>query len=322
MNNVKIPTLKELETAEPAFYGGHRLCAGCAEGTIVRQVLDAARYAEFDGAKTDLKDPYPVVVGVATGCLEVATTPCPYTSWGVPTLHNAFENVAATMSGVVEAYSVMRKKGRLASKKEYRFVAFAGDGGTYDIGFQSLSGALERGHKFLYVCLNNEGYMNTGIQRSSATPYGAWTTTTNAGKVEWRKNLTEIIAAHGIPYVAQAAPFSTKPRDLYEKVGRAFEAEGSAFMNILSPCSRGWRFPEGDTIKLARLAVETCYWPLFEIIEGKWTLNYKPKAKMPVVEFLSAQEKFKGVLGDKEKVAYIQNRIDQEWQTLLTKCGV
>lgn len=320
MNNVKIPTLKELETAQPAFYGGHRLCAGCAESIIVRQVLDAARFAGPAGEKINLKDPYPVVVGIATGCLEVATTPCPYTSWGVPAFHNAFENVAATMSGVVEAYSVLKKKG-MCPGKEKRFVAFAGDGGTYDIGFQSLSGALERGHKFLYACINNEGYMNTGIQRSSATPYGAWTTTTNAGKVEWRKDMTAIVAAHGIPYAAQAAPFSTKPRDLYEKVGRAFAADGPSFMNILSPCSRGWRFPDGDTVKLARLAVETCYWPLFEVIEGKWILNYKPKNKLPVAEFLSAQGKFKNITDDKEKIAFIQNRIDLEWKTLLAKCG-
>lgn len=321
MSTVNLPTFKDLETTEPAFAGGHRLCAGCAEGTIVRQVLDAARYSSPDGTKINLKDPYPVVVGVATGCLEVATTPCPYTSWGVPAFHNAFENIAATMSGVAEAYAVLKKRGKTAQKKDHRFVAFAGDGGTYDIGFQSLSGALERGHKFLYVCLNNEGYMNTGIQRSSATPFGAWTTTTNAGKVEWRKDLTSIIVAHGIPYVAQAAPFSAKPRDLYEKVGRAFAAGGPAFMNVLSPCSRGWRFPEKDTMKLARLAVETCYWPLFEVTEGKWTLNYKPKNKLPVSEFLSAQEKFKNILNDKEKVCYIQNRIDLEWRTLLAKCG-
>lgn len=321
MNELKVPTLKDLEKGGTAFFGGHRLCAGCAESIIVRQVLDAGRYASPNGTKTAPEDPYPVVVGVATGCLEVASTPCPYTSWGVPTFHNAFENVAATMSGVVEAYGILRKKGKFAGEKEKRFVTFAGDGGTYDIGFQSLSGALERGHKFVYVCLNNEGYMNTGIQRSSATPYGAWTTTTNTGKIEWRKDLTSIVVSHGVPYVAQSAPFSSKPTYLYEMAANAFAAEGPAFLNVFSPCTRGSRYPESETAKIVRLAVDSCYWPLFEVIDGKWKLKYKPKNKIPVAELLKAQDKFKGISGDEEKVAYVQKRIDKEWEILLAKCG-
>ncbi len=304
-------SLKKLAEQPDLLTGGHRLCAGCAESAIVRQVLMASTY--------------PVVAIMATGCLEVATTVYPATAWRVPMLHNAFENAAATASGAEAAYRALRAKGRIPDR-ELRFVVFAGDGGTYDIGFQSLSGALERGTRFLYICFNNEGYMNTGIQRSSATPLGADTSTTPVGeavlgKPGWRKDLTGIVVAHNAPYVAQTAPTAFRPHDLKNKVARALEAPGPAFINVLSACTRGWRYEPADTIAITQLAIDTCYWPLFEVIDGKWHLNYKPKQKRPIMDWLSAQGRFRHLLKQGRLVAEIQARIDSEWDTLLERCG-
>jgi pyruvate ferredoxin oxidoreductase beta subunit len=186
-------TPKELAKRPERLAPGHRLCAGCGASIVVRQMLAA------------IDDP--VVIANATGCLEVGTTIYPYTAWRVPWIHNAFENAASTISGVEAAYRSMVRQGKIP-EQDVKFLAFAGDGGTYDIGIQALSGAVERGHQFLYVCYDNGAYMNTGIQRSSATPFGANTTTSPAGKVipgkkQFRKDLTAIMAAHGIPYVAQ-----------------------------------------------------------------------------------------------------------------------
>lgn len=304
-------TLKELTHREDRFTGGHRLCAGCGAAIVVRQILLAANY--------------PVVVGNATGCLEVATTLFPYSSWKVPWIHNAFENVAATMSGVETAYRAFKKKGK--TDKEFRFIAFGGDGGTYDIGLQALSGMLERGHRVLYVCYDNQAYMNTGIQRSGATPKGADTTTAPAGKVipgklQRRKDLTAIAAAHHIPYVAQAAPHAFM--DLVRKVEKALSVDGPSFINVLSPCHRGWRHAPEQTIEVTRLAAETCFWPLYEVIDGKWKLNYKPRQKRPIEDFLKFQGRFAHLFKDGGKpdlVAEIQADIDREWEELLIKCG-
>ena len=249
--------LREL-TLKPEMFGtGHGLCAGCAEPTSVRQGLMALEN--------------PPVVALATGCLEVSTTRFPDTTWKVPVIHSAFENSATTISGVEAAYKALVRKGRIEARP-ITFIVFAGDGATYDIGFQWLSGALERGHKFIYVCLNNEGYMNTGIQRSSTTLLGAWTTTTPTGeampgKPEWHKDMDRIIAAHGIPYVAQAASHNWK--DLMTKVRKAEAAPGPAFINVLAPCDRGWRFEPDQTMGVSKLVVETGLWPLYEVVEGK-----------------------------------------------------
>jgi pyruvate ferredoxin oxidoreductase beta subunit len=307
---VPVPFKKLLEKADP-LSGGHRLCSGCAEPIIVRQIIMACNH--------------PVVVVLATGCLEVATSIYPHTAWKVPMLHNAFENAAATASGVEAAYRILREKKRIP-ERDVRFVAFGGDGGTYDIGFQSLSGALERRTRFVYVCLNNEGYMNTGIQRSSATPMGAQTSTTpigemSTGKVEWRKNLTDIVVAHDIPYAAQSAPTAFRPHDLKNKAAKAFEAGGPAFLNVLSACDRGWRYEPRDTITLTQMAIDTCYWPLFEIIEGKWHLNYKPKNKRPITDWLRPQGRFQHLLKNEQLLEQMQARIDRDWQTLLERCG-
>ncbi|KPJ60199.1 MAG: pyruvate ferredoxin oxidoreductase [Latescibacteria bacterium DG_63] len=302
--------LKELATREELLTGGHRLCAGCAASIIVRQIL--------------LSSKYPLVVSSATGCLEVATTIYPYTAWKTAWIHSAFENVAATISGVEAAYTYQRRTGTL--DQEFRFIAFAGDGGTYDIGIQALSGALERGHQFLYVCYDNQAYMNTGIQRSSATPAGAWTTTCppgkqSRGKRQYRKNLTEVVAAHRIPYAAQASPSHWK--DLVTKIEKALEVEGPAFMNIIAPCPRGWRHETDETIEIARLAVESRFWPLFEVEEGRWRLNYRPRRPIPVVDWLRRQGRFKHLFteGCESMLDEIQARVDREWEDLVSRCA-
>jgi len=304
-------TLKQLSHREERFTGGHRLCAGCGAAIVARQVMLAA-----DG---------PVVVANATGCLEVSTTLYPYTSWRTPWIHNAFENAAATISGVETAYRLFRKQGRL--DKEVRFIAFGGDGGTYDIGIQALSGALERGHRFLYICYDNQAYMNTGIQRSGATPMGANTTTapagkTSAGKLQRRKDLTAIVAAHHPAYAAQAAPHAFM--DMFRKVEKALAADGPSFLNVLAPCHRGWRHGPEQTLEVTRLAADTCFWPLFEIENGKWKLTYKPKTKKPIADFLKFQGRFDHLFkgeGHPEFVAEIQTEIDRDWEDLLIRCG-
>ncbi len=267
----------------------------------------------------------PVVVGNATGCLEVATTLYPYTSWKVPWIHNAFENVAATISGVETAARAFKKQGKL--DKDFRFIAFGGDGGTYDIGLQALSGALERGHRMLYICYDNQAYMNTGIQRSGATPKGANTTTAPAGlivpgKLQRRKDLTGIVAAHRIPYVAQAAPHAFM--DLTRKVERALAADGPSFINVLSPCHRGWRIAPEQSIEVSRVAADTCAWPLFEVVDGVWKVTYKPRNKRPIEDYLKFQGRFdhlfKGA-GHPELVAEIQADIDKDWEDLLIRAG-
>jgi len=266
----------------------------------------------------------PVVVGCATGCMEVCTTIYPYTAWKVPFIHNAFENSAATVSGVEAAYQSLRRKGKIDKKID--FIAFGGDGGTYDIGFQSLSGAMERGHDMLYICYDNQAYMNTGIQRSSATPRGANTTTSPAGKEsfgkkQYRKDLTEVMVAHGIPFVAQASPAMWS--DLMSKVNRALAVEGPAFMNVIQPCVLGWKYDSSQSVALAKLAVDTCYWPLYEVVEGKYKLSYRPKEKLPVREFLQKQDRFRHLFTPKNEhiIDEIQAEIDRKWEALLVKCG-
>jgi pyruvate ferredoxin oxidoreductase beta subunit len=267
----------------------------------VRQVLMGAGDAE-------------VVVASATGCLEVSTTAYPYTSWETPFIHNAFENAAATISGVEAAYKGLKAAGKIPQDKEIKFVAFGGDGGTYDIGFQSLSGALERGHDFVYVCYDNGAYMNTGIQRSSATPHGAWATTSEVGTVipgkqQRRKDLTSIVAAHHIPYAAQASVGDW--RDLVNKAAKAFNTPGPAFLNVLAPCPRGWRYDSGLTIELSRLAFKTKFWPLFEIEDGVWNMKeVKEKDLLPVTEFLKLQGRFKHLF--KPENAALLEQIQQE----------
>ncbi|MEF9438279.1 MAG: thiamine pyrophosphate-dependent enzyme, partial [Candidatus Mariimomonas ferrooxydans] len=205
--------------------------------------------------------------------------------------------------------------------KQVKFIAFGGDGGTYDIGFQSLSGAMERGHDMMYICYDNGAYMNTGIQRSSATPFGANTTTCPAGDVipgkpQQRKDLTRIMAAHGIPYTAQASPGHWM--DLMKKVQKAFEIKGPKFMNIISPCNRGWRSKTNDAITLSKIAVNTCYWPLYEVENGVTKITVKPKDKKPITDFLKPQGRFKHMFapGNEWMLKQAQEHIDEQWERL------
>ena len=305
--------LKELTHREDRLAGGHRLCAGCGASIAVRQVLL--------GAGED-----PVVVGCATGCLEVSTTIYPYSSWKTPFIHNAFENSSATISGVEAAFTGLKRAGKIDPDKKVRFVAFGGDGGTYDIGLQALSGAMERGHDMVYVCYDNGAYMNTGIQRSSATPKGAWATTAEVGpaqqgKRQRRKDLTQIMAAHGIPYAAQASVSHWK--DLTDKAEKAFNTPGPAFINVFAPCPRGWRIPSNKTVEIAKLGVQTGFWPLYEVTDGVFRQTVKVANKKPIEEFLKPQGRFKHLFapGNEALLAEIQADVDRAWNALMARCA-
>lgn len=302
--------LKQLSKKPERIASGHRACAGCAFPIIVRTVLKG----------TDK----PLIASIATGCLEVTSTIFPYNSWNIPCVHNAFENAAATISGAETAYRALKKKGKI--KDDIRFISFGGDGGTYDIGLQSLSGALERGHHFTYVCYDNEAYMNTGIQRSSATPFGANTTTAPAGKVhqgkeEFKKDLVRIAVAHNIPYVAQAAVHNWA--DLYMKAEKALNADGPAVLVVFSPCIPGWGIKSDMAIEISKMATNSNFWPLFEVENGKYKLNYKPSKTIPVTEYLKPQGRFKHLFKPENApiLEKIQKHVDGEWERLLRECG-
>ena len=305
--------LKENLMKEDRLAGGHRMCAGCGSPIAVRTVLRA------------LEPEDKAVVCSATSCLEVSTFMYPYTAWKDSFIHNAFENAAATISGVEGAYKALKKRGKIDDT--YKFIAFGGDGGTYDIGFQSLSGAMERGHDFVYVCYDNEAYMNTGIQRSSSTPHFADTTTTPVGsvipgKLQQKKHLTKIMVAHNVPYVAQTT-FIGNFKDITEKAHKAIYTPGAACLNVMAPCPRGWRYPSELLMDVTKAAVETCVWPLYEVIEGKYILSYKPKNKLPVEEYLKLQGRFAHMFkpGNEWMIQQMQQEVDRNWQNLLALCG-
>lgn len=304
--------LKDELNKKGRFAQGHRLCAGCGAGVVVNAVLRALD--EEDRA----------VVSNATSCLEVSTFIYPDTAYEDSYIHSAFENAAAMTGGVETAYRVLKKTGKI--DETFKFICFGGDGGTYDIGLQSLSGAMERGHDMVYVCYDNEAYMNTGIQRSSATPRFADATTTpvgseSYGKKQNKKDLTAIIAAHGIPYAAQTAPIGNF-RDIHEKARCAIYTEGPCFLNILAPCPRGWRYDMEDLAEICRLAVDTCVWPLYEVVDGKWHLTYEPRTKLPVSDFLERQGRFAHMFlpGNEWMIEEAQQYVDEKWEQLLAKC--
>ena len=293
--------------------GGHRMCAGCGGTIAVRNVLRALH----EGDKA--------VIGNATGCLEVSTNMYPYVAYTDSYIHNAFENAGATMSGVETAFRALQKRGKVT--ENYKFITFGGDGGTYDIGLQSLSGAMERNHDMVYVCYDNGAYMNTGIQRSSATPMYADTTTTpvgtvSNGKPQNRKDLAQIIAAHDVPYVGQTT-FIKNFKDLHTKAEKAIYTPGAAFLNIMAPCPRGWRYNTPDIMEICRLGVETNYWPLFEVIEGKWIVNYEPRKKLPIEDWLVKQGRFKHLFkpGNEYLIEAFQKEVDRRWEELLTRAN-
>ena len=304
--------MKEIVAERPSrFTSGHRMCAGCGAPPVARMILRA------------LKPEDHAVIANATGCMEVSSFIYPYTSWTDSYIHTAFECAAATLSGAEAAYKSMKKQGKLPQDEHTKFIAFGGDGGTYDIGLQSLSGAMERGHDMIYVCYDNGAYMNTGIQRSSATPRFADTTTSPAGtvipgKMQSRKDLTEIMEAHHLPYVAQTAAYMNF-KDLYEKAEKAIYTEGPTFLNVLSPCPRGWGYPTEDLMTINKLAIETCYWPLYEVENGKYKITYKPVKKLPIEEFLKPQKRFKHMFkpGNEWMIEEFQKEVDRRWQALL-----
>ncbi|MDO5724988.1 MAG: thiamine pyrophosphate-dependent enzyme [Tissierellia bacterium] len=304
---------KQVMQKPERLMGGHRMCAGCGAPVAVRAVLRA------------LDEDDKAVIGCATGCLEVSTFMYPYTAWMDSFIHNAFENAAATVSGSEAAYVALKRRGKI--DENYKFIAFGGDGGTYDIGFQSLSGAMERGHDMVYVCYDNGAYMNTGIQRSSATPMYADTTTTpvgseSEGKPQTRKDLSEVMAAHNIPYVGQTTLLGNF-KDIHEKSYKAIHKKGAAFLNILAPCPRGWRYAPEDLMHICKMAVETCYWPIYEVEDGVWKLSYKPRKKLPIEEFIKAQGRFKHLLKPENKkyLDEFQAEVDRRWEDLLRRCG-
>jgi pyruvate ferredoxin oxidoreductase beta subunit len=287
------------------FAPGHRACIGCGEALAVRLAFKA-----LDNN---------VIVANATGCMEIVASQIPYTSWHVPWIHTLFENTAAVASGIEAGYKAMRRKGREVPSN-VKVIAMAGDGGTSDIGLQALSGAFERGHDFLYLCFDNEAYMNTGIQRSSATPFGAATTTSPAGsksigQFSWKKNMPEIAAAHGIPYVATAS--HSYPFDLMDKVAKGVAIPGPAYIHILSVCPTGWRSPTDTIIKLGRLAVETGMFPLYEVENGQYKMSVDLPQLRPVKDYLKQQGRFRHLSDD--NISIIQERVEEEYYKLVEK---
>jgi pyruvate ferredoxin oxidoreductase beta subunit len=296
---------KRQVTKEEYFAPGHRACIGCAEALAVRLVAKAL------GSNT--------IIVAATGCMEIVASQLPWTSWKLPWIHTLFENTAAVASGIESGVKMMMSKGKMP-KEDINIAATAGDGGTSDIGLQALSGALERGHKFIYVCWDNEAYMNTGIQRSSATPYGASTTTAPAGKqsigqMTWKKNMPAIVAAHNIPYVATACP--SYPFDLMDKVQKATTVNGPSYIHVFSVCPTGWRSAPEISIDLGRLAVQTGVFPLYEIENGKYKLNVNTPRRKPVQDYLKLQGRFRHL--SENEIKLIQDRVDKEYDSLVEK---
>ena len=294
-----------LVTRKENFAPGHRACIGCGEALAVRLVCKALGQN--------------VIIANATGCMEIVSSPLPYTSWRVPWIHTLFENTAAVASGIEAGLKVLLRKGRLPAR-DTKVVAMAGDGGTSDIGLQALSGAFEREHNFLYVCFDNEAYMNTGIQRSSATPYGAFTTTSPPGKVSigqvtWKKDMPAIAVAHNIPYVATAC--ASYPFDLIDKVKKGMAVNGPAYVHILSVCPIGWRCPTDLTVRIGRLAVETGMFPLYEVENGTYRLNFDFPKLRPVTDYMKLQGRFRHLSPD--IVEKIQAKVIEIYERLKAK---
>jgi pyruvate ferredoxin oxidoreductase beta subunit len=310
-------TTKDIAEKPDLFRSGHRACAGCAPATVLKLIMKATRG--------------PTIVTEATGCMEVVSSIYPYTAWATPWLHTAFETAAANAAGIEAALKILKKKGRL-KQGHVDVIAFAGDGGTYDIGIQALSGAVERGHDFLFVLYDNEAYMNTGIQRSGGTPHGAATTTSPAGtaipgKLEYKKPIAEIMVAHEMPYVATASPYYW--RDMLTKVRKGLEVEGPAFLHVFAPCPRGWRSDPAKSIEYSKLAVETCVFPVWEAVAGQHQLStpskllaLAPQKKKPVTDYLKGQGRFRHMFTPQGKklLEEVQRITDERWQRLLKKC--
>ena len=291
--------VKLMEIPEEEFiYPGTRACAGCSMALIYRIALKAL------GPKT--------IITVPASCLTVLHGMQGFCTTKVSVLHTPFATTGASASGIVAS---LEDKG-LAD--DVNVVAFAGDGGTVDIGIQSLSGAVERGTNFIYACYDNEAYMNTGVQRSGSTPLGAYSTTTPNGKKGYKKNMAKILEAHGIPYVATA--ISSYPLDLYEKFKNAMKIKGPKYIHILAPCPPGWGYNPKDSIEIGRLAVQTGFWPLYEVIDGKFILSkdsqrfLDPTKRKPISEYLNIQKRFKNI--SDEDIKNHQNYVEEQWKQI------
>jgi pyruvate ferredoxin oxidoreductase beta subunit len=291
-----------------SFAPGHRACIGCGEALAIRQSFKA-----LDNN---------VIVVNATGCAEIFGGQFPNTSWELPWIHTLFENTSAVASGVEAAYRALRRKGSNLPP-DTKVVAIGGDGGTSDIGLQSLSGALERGTNFTYICFDNEAYMNTGIQRSSSTPFGAATTTSPAGKksqgqFSWKKNMPEIAVAHRIPYVATAT--HGYPFDLMAKVAKAVSIPGPAYIHVLSVCPTGWRSPTDTINREARMAVLSGVFPLYEVENGVYKMTVDTPTLRPVKDYLKTQGRFRHLTED--SITKIQARVEKEYNIILERANV
>jgi pyruvate ferredoxin oxidoreductase beta subunit len=314
LGNREIKNLKGYSTAAERFEGAHVLCPGCAHSIIVREILNATN--------DDL------VVSASTGCLEVCTAVYPYTSWDCSWIHVGFENSSTAIAGAEVAYKALKRKNKLppsAKDKEPKFVAFGGDGATYDIGFQWISGCCDRRHNMMYVCLDNEAYANTGGQTSGSTPIGSSQTTSPAGSESYGKNrpkkdMLGIMAANGAKYVAQVAP--NKWKDMVKKIHKGFDTEGFVYINAMSACTTEWKFAPHQTIEVSDLATDSLVFPLYEIIDGKLlNITYRPKNVVPVEEYLAAQPRFKHLF--KKEYRYIidqwQKNVNAKWDELQAK---
>jgi pyruvate/2-oxoacid:ferredoxin oxidoreductase beta subunit len=281
-------------TEKEYFRSGHMACPGCGMASTIRLVLKAL------GEKT--------VVVIIPSCVGVISAAFPNSTLTVPCFHSAFEIAAPTAAGIAQALKIQ-------GDEETTVLALAGDGGTFDIGLQALSGAADRNENFLYVCLDNEGYMNTGIQSSSATPRGAWTMTTPAGRGGKKKHFMEIIAAHCLPYAATAS--IGQPFDLLEKVKKARTVRGTRFMHTLVPCPTGWRMPEDQSARSAMLAVESRIFPLYEIVDGtRYRITHESRG-LPVREYLKTQGRFRH--WSEAEIESLQQEVDEQWERLRTK---
>jgi pyruvate ferredoxin oxidoreductase beta subunit len=308
MKKKRIFPVNKLGTEE-YFAPGHRACEGCGEVLALRLIHKAL------GPD--------VIIASATGCMQIISTPFPFTSWEVPWIHVAFENTAAVAGGIEAGLKVLQRKGKM-EKKKIVVVAMAGDGGTADIGLQALSGAMERGHDFIFICYDNEAYMNTGVQRSSLTPLGASTTTSPAGvhqhgQTVWKKNMMAIAAAHYIPYIATVSP--SYPMDLAEKITKAANTKGPAYIHVLSVCPPGWGISSSETVKIGRLAVEAGVFPLYEIEKGKYRITVDVGQLQPVETYLQPQARFRHVQSDLDLIARISFRVQTYWERLKKKAA-
>jgi pyruvate ferredoxin oxidoreductase beta subunit len=306
----QIKNLKSFSTSADRFEGAHLLCPGCGHAIIVREILNATN--------DDL------VLSTSTGCLEVSTAVYPRTSWDASWIHIGFENSSTAVAGAEAMYKALKRKGRLpqGDRKPPKFVAFGGDGASYDIGFQWISGTFERGHNIMYVTLDNEVYANTGGQSSGSTPTGASTTTAPAGRVSYgqkrqKKDMLAIMAAHKAPYVAQVAP--NKWKDMVKKIQRGYNTEGPVFINAMSACTTEWRFPSKDTIAVSDLAVDSLMFPLYEIINGtELNITYRPRNIIPIRDYLGVQGRYKHLFKPENEhiIQKIQDEVNAKWDYL------